>query len=97
MTLEVRLNVATFYQRLAHYAFTNDCLEAWATDLIDEIMYYQQTDELVSKLGLSNFHCFMPFSNHCFEWSENFRLLAGRLANSLKQPPLWCDVFALQM
>jgi hypothetical protein len=70
MTLEVRLNVASFYQRLAHYAFTNDCLEAWATNLIDEILYYQQTDKLVSKLGLSNFHCVMPFSDHRFEWSE---------------------------
>jgi hypothetical protein len=55
MTLELRLNVITFYRQCAHFQFISSLLKNWSILAIQE---YECTvsNEIVNDLGLSTFN-----------------------------------------
>ena len=50
-------------------------------------------------MGMLEFQVLLSFLLHRLQWQKNFSLLASRLDSSTSglKPPLWFDVYALQM
>lgn len=93
MTLELRLNLSAFYSRCAHFCVTNHFMNEWANFAIDE--FNSLSSDAVSTLGLTSFQSRERWTVNRGMWNENLLLLADRLVQL--QPPLSCDLFALQI
>jgi hypothetical protein len=98
MALHLRLNLAAFYHRCARFPFTSDTLVDWSILVVEEDKYLVKTKS-VSQMGLSEFHVLPSFLTDRLQWEDNFTLLARRLTNAPggPKPPLWFDIYALQM
>jgi hypothetical protein len=101
MSLELRLNVIAFYRPCAHFSFTLPLVEYWSLLAIEEY-HYVAAHDLLTSYGLLGFNGnLLLFLEERLEWSDNCTLLADRLRGTnntpLVVPPLWMDLYALQL
>jgi hypothetical protein len=101
MSLELRLNVAAFYYRMARFPVIPDELVVWSNVVIDEFKWLSKEWNL-NEVGMQGLGINQDFKKRRERlWGANFQAMGDRIStlrpDGAYLPVLWMDVMALQL